>query len=302
MFSLTGNSKNIIDIKRLINRAAEYQLPVLITGECGTGKEVVARSIYSKKGSGEFVAVNCSAIPKELVESELFGYEKGAFTGANSNKKGKVEAAEKGVLFLDEIGELELSVQPKLLRLLQEMEYTPVGSTKIKKADFRLVCATNRDLHKMVKQGSFREDLFYRINGLTINVLPLRERVKDIPVLLELFLKKYSDIYNKKGLTFSEKTVRSLKEYDWPGNVRQLQTYVEREVCFADDKIISHIPDSMLISKRNKERTFDLKQIEKETIIRCMKKNKNNIKLSSELLGISRASLYRKIKEYDIEV
>ena len=301
MFSLTGNSKNIKDIRRLIDKAADYRLPVLITGECGTGKEVVARAIYSKKGSGEFVAVNCSAIPKELVESELFGYEKGAFTGAIANKDGKVKAAQGGILFLDEIGELELSVQPKLLRLLQEMEYTPVGSTKTYKADFRLVCATNKDLEKMVKEGTFREDLFYRINGLMINVLPLRKRKADIPVLLDMFLEKYSQIYDKDGLSFSKKTVDRLVKYSWPGNVRQLQTYVEREVCFSDGKIIDHIPDSMVCVDKE-EKTFDLKQLEKNTIRRCVTQNKGNIKKSSELLGISRASLYRKLKEYDIEV
>jgi DNA-binding NtrC family response regulator len=222
--NLIGNSEAMQEIRRLLQRVAPTNLSVLITGESGTGKEVVAKAIHlmSSRSSKEFVPVDCATIPDNLMESELFGHEKGAFTGANSRRTGLVETANKGTFFLDEIGELDPNVQVKLLRLLQEREFRRVGGTKVQNADIRIVAATNRDLDSAVREGGFREDLFHRLNVVQIILPPLRERADDIPVLLDFFLNNLAAAQGRDPLKCSQEVLQALSSYRWPGNVREL--------------------------------------------------------------------------------
>jgi len=244
--SLVGNSEAMQHIRDLLNRVAPTNLSVLITGESGTGKEVVAKALHlmSTRSSNEFVPVDCATIPDNLMESELFGHEKGAFTGANSRRTGLVETANKGTFFLDEIGELDPNVQVKLLRLLQEREFRRVGGTKVQTADIRVVAATNRDLDLAVRNGSFREDLFHRLNVVQVIIPPLRERADDIPILLEHFLKTLSASQGREPLQCSQQVLRALTRYQWPGNVRELHNcarYVTG-LTVGDTILISDLP------------------------------------------------------------
>ncbi|MGM0607467.1 MAG: sigma-54 interaction domain-containing protein [Candidatus Muiribacteriota bacterium] len=299
---LIGRSQNILNIKRLIKQAAQFELPVLISGESGTGKEIVSRLIHQKSQKKNFVPLNCGALPKELVESELFGYKKGAFTGAFANQKGKINEADGGTLFLDEIGELNFAFQPKFLRVIQEKQVSPIGSNKFVESNFRLISATNKNIEKLVEAGDFRKDLFYRINGLQIKIKPLRERKEDIALLLDYFLEIYNKKFNKNIKAFNKKIKEKLSRYSWPGNVRELQSYVEKEVFFAEkEEFISHIPDYILNKKKQGlKKSFNLKENERKLILDCIKCFDYNINLSAKKLGISRATLYRKIKEHEI--
>jgi DNA-binding NtrC family response regulator len=237
---LIGRSKPMRQLRQLIKSVAPTDANVLVTGESGSGKEVVATVIHesSKRAGGPFIKVNCAAIPNDLIESELFGHKRGAFTGAVNDKQGLMDMANNGTLLLDEIGELSANLQVKLLRVLQDREFRPVGSTKILKPNFRLICSTNVNVENALKEGKLREDLYYRVNTLTLAVPALRERQSDIPVLAEYFLQKFAAEHERPITTFHPDAIRSLVEYQWPGNVRELQHIVERAVILAKGAVI----------------------------------------------------------------
>jgi len=299
-------------METLVNQAslfARSDAPVLIIGESGTGKELLARFIHRESGrKGEFVAVNCGALPKELFEAELFGYEKGAFTGATTSKKGLVEEADGGTLFLDEIGELPLELQPKLLRFLQESEFRRVGGTKTRKVNARIVAATNRDLKKLVEEGKFREDLYYRLSVLNLTVPPLRERPEDIPVLIEHFLKKYSDKYSKQ-VKLTPEALELLLSYPYPGNVRELENIVHKLVLLAQGEVTPFLVSSILSPGGSKEEfkpDFSkplpqvVEEIEKRMIEEALRRSGFVQTRAAKLLGIDEKSLRYKRKKYGI--
>jgi len=282
----------------LAYRASKSMAPVLITGESGTGKEEVARFIHRVSGRmGEFVAISCASIPDNLLESELFGYEKGAFTGAETSKRGKIEMADGGTLFLDEIGEMSPPLQAKLLRFLESGEYWKLGGEKVKKANVRLISATNRDLEKMIEQGLFREDLYYRINTIHIHIPPLRERREDIIPLAEHFLKRFSKRSHKRIKGFTKEAKYHLLSLPYRGNVRELRNIVERAVVLADGE---YITTDMLTGFEGEEKKILLRllDVEKEHIKKVLLLTGGNIKEAAEILGIHRNTLSKKIKEY----
>jgi len=304
-----GKSNHFMEIKKKIEIIAPTDSTVLITGETGTGKEVLAKEIHynSNKRNKPLIKVNCAVLAETVLESELFGHEKGAFTGAYKTKKGKFELAQEGTLFLDEIGDLPLNFQIKLLRVLQEKEFERVGGTETIKVNFRLIAATNKDLRAEVKKGSFREDLFYRLNVIPIYLKPLRERREDILYLAEFFLKKYSKDLNKNVKRFSDKACEILKNHDWPGNVRELKNIVERCVVFAKSEEISaeEIPEDIKsksgVCKSIKPLKRALQEFEKQYILNALDKNEWNITKTSEEIGIARKNLYKKIEKYRIQ-
>ncbi len=295
-------------------RAARSNAPCLITGETGTGKTALARIIHSlsSRKNGPFVDVHLQSIPETLIESELFGYEKGAFTGADKSYEGLIVRAQGGTLFLDEIGELKREMQVKLLKVIEEKMVRPVGGTQPKKVDFRLITATNRDIKKEVKQGTFREDLYYRINVIEIAIPPLRERREDIPVLLDYFLKKYSKSEGKEIKGFSKEALKYLLRYDYPGNVRELSNIVERATVMATKNVIdvSDLPEEVVRSSAAHSKFVSggvttlpevLKEIEKNMILEALKEE-NFVKLrAAKKLGISERVLRYKMKLYGIE-
>lgn len=234
---IVGRSRQMKEIFELIANVADSEANILILGESGTGKEVIGNAIHhrSPRASKPFVKVNCSALPKELIESQLFGHVKGAFTGANSDKNGFLSQAQNGSILLDEIAEMPIELQPKLLRVIQEKKYQPVGSEKMKDADFRLICATNRDPFEAISEGNLREDLYYRINTIEIRVPPLRERMDDVPILAEHFLRQYAEKYNRPDAGFSQRAHDQLLRYHWRGNVRELQNTIERALLLSKD-------------------------------------------------------------------
>jgi len=319
--NIIGQSQAILEVFSLIRKFASSDANVLITGESGTGKELVARAIHalSPRREGHFVAVNCAAIPEGLLESELFGYMKGAFTGANSNKKGLIEIADKGTLFLDEISEMPLSLQAKILRVIEDRTIRRVGGISDIRVDARIISATNRDIESLMMEGGFREDLYYRLNVLSINVPPLRERKEDIPLLAEYFLKRFSA--NKKR--FSEDAIEMLKDYHWKGNVRELENIIERIALLCESDIISpeHIPEEIRNAKVSKDiqKGFDLpmpaglppggldfekmmEDMEKAYLIKALEKT-NGIKTeAAKLLNLSFRSFRHKLKKYGIEI
>ncbi len=251
---LIGRSQKFVESLKIVGRIAKTNLPVLITGESGTGKEIVARVIHQKSNRADkpFVVVNCGAVPTELIESELFGHVKGAFTGADRERRGLWEEADGGTIFLDEITETTLLFQVKLLRVLQENEIRPVGSSQTKKVDARVLAATNRDIEEEVREGRFRQDLMYRLNAITIHLPPLRERVEDIPLLAEYFLSKVVK-ESSKTIKISEKTIELLRRYHWPGNIRELENVILRAASLADNVIRpSHLPENLRRSAEEK--------------------------------------------------
>ena len=311
--NIIGNSKAINNTKKEALMASKSTSTVLIIGESGTGKELFARSIHNHSGrcDNPFVAVNCAAIPDNLLESELFGYEEGAFTGAKKGGKlGKFELADKGTIFLDEIGDMSLHLQAKLLRVLQEKELNKIGSKSNKLIDVRIVAATNKDLEKMVSKGTFREDLYYRLNVIPINLPSLRERKEDIPLLIDFMVKEYSGKLDKNVIDIDKNIVDIMVDYNWPGNIRELQNIIEYSVNMSSSSIITldvipnrvkNIESEEVIIKENSIRT--LEELEKREIIKaldkykCYKKDKD---LVAKALGISRATLYRKLEKYNI--
>lgn len=300
---IIGQSEKIQHLSEIIDRVKDVKATVLISGESGTGKELVARAIHytSKFAKSPFISVNCGGIPENLLESELFGYVKGAFTGANETRAGFFQAAEGGTIFLDEIGNASLNVQTRLLRVLQEKEITMVGSTKPVKINVRIVSATNADLKKQCEQGSFREDLYYRLNVLSIEMPPLRERKEDIPLLIKYFLHKYSKEFTKNDVQIDQRALEIISRYNFPGNIRELENLIQRLVVL-NDKIITpeNLPPYLRASApiENPSLTFaTLKEIEKEYIKRVLIHTNNNKSKAAEILGIDRKTLRQKLGE-----
>ncbi len=292
-------------VHTLVHNVAVTIANVLIYGESGTGKELIARVIHllSPRSKGSFIAINCAAIPENLLESELFGHEKGAFTGAIQTRKGKFELAEGGTIFLDEIGEMPLALQSKLLRVLQERVFERVGGSKEVKADVRVIAATNRDLNTEIVQKRFREDLFYRLNVFPINLPPLRERRDCLLFLANYFLQRFSHLNNKKVTGIEQAAVSSLNAYAWPGNIRELQNVMERAVILAQDMVRSaHLPAQLLqteVSEKPEGREM-LKSIEREMIAKVLERNGGNRRLAAEDLNISLRALQYKLKEFGL--
>jgi two-component system response regulator AtoC len=313
--TMVGTSRAMQDVFAIGRKAAQYDTTVLITGESGTGKELVARGIHhaSPRAGGPLVPVNCGGIPENLLESELFGYVRGAFTGADRNKKGLFQEAHGGTLFLDEIGELPKNLQVKLLRVLQESEVRPVGGSRDEKIDIRVIAATSRDLAEEAAGGRFREDLFYRLNVLEIKLPPLRERTEDIPLLCAHFLAHFKEQFNKDIQGISPGAMTLLLGHHWPGNVRELVNTIERAVVLADKRILlpENLPTEWGI-KRDSRRIddffegFSLKKaqriMEKRLIQRALESTGGNRTHASKLLEISHPSLLSKIKAYDIKM
>jgi len=307
---IIGKSKKMEEVFDLIRTVADSEAVVMIRGESGTGKELIAKAIHanSKRKYGPLVALSCGALPETLLESELFGYEKGAFTGAQYSRKGRIEMADGGTLFLDEIGDISAKTQVDLLRVLQEKTIHHLGSSKPIKIDVRIVSATNRDLEKAVKSGAFREDLYYRLNVVCINVPPLRDRKEDIPLLLNHFLKKFSIENGKAVAGFSGDAMEILIAYPWPGNVRELENVVEHAVvvCKGDEIMPGNLPDNVKREIRTAEEEpapvpKSLEESEKMHIVKILEENEWNISRTAKDLGIDRVTLYNKIKKYNIE-
>ena len=302
---IIAESKQMKSILKQAEQIAPFDINILIQGESGTGKEVLARFIHKKSNRADkpFVAVNCGAIPHELLESELFGYKKGAFTGANSSKKGLIEEAEGGTFFLDEIGELSLDLQVKLLRVLQENEIQPLGSSRPKKINVRFISATNKNLKDLVKKGKFREDLFYRLNVMPISIPPLRERKEDIIPLSVFFIKKFSLKYNLPEKILSDKAINQLLEYDWLGNVRELEHTIERTVLLSKSPVISNIVEIPSNTKNKKIKPFKeaKEEFEKRYLQNLLDQTNWNISKASRLSKKTRAEIYRLIKKYNLQ-
>jgi len=301
---IIGKSNSINRVLEMVKNVSSTPATVLITGESGTGKELIARAIHknSLRKNGSFVVVNCVAFSPNLLESELFGHEKGSFTGAVARRIGRFEMANGGTIFLDEIGEMDLSIQTKLLRILQEKEFERVGSSKSIKVDVRILSATNKDLKKEVEERRFREDLFYRINVFNIDVPPLRERKEDISLIVEHFIGKYNKILNKKVKKVSTKALELMLDYNYPGNIRELENIIERSMIMAKDEIIDETYFSFINNEGYLEKKGSLKEAEKELIIKYLIQNKGNRTKTAELLGISRRSLLDKIKKYQLNL
>jgi two-component system response regulator AtoC len=307
---IDGSSAKIQDILRMVSRLKDTRTPVLIMGESGTGKELVARAIHFRGSLAKrpFVAVDCGSLVPTLIESELFGYEKGAFTGALKSKQGLFAAANGGTIFLDEIGELPLEMQAKLLRVLQEKEIRPVGSNDKAKIDVRIVAATNRDLEAAYKAGTFRKDLYFRLNVVTLQIPALRERKSDIPALVQSFLARYAP---DEHIQVTPAAMSCLLQYDWPGNVRELENCIERAIALGNHRHIDtgDLPPAIALNAPTLPASApapsgnmsNLEDIERETIKRVFEQSKGDKVLAGKILGISRATLYRKLKRYNIE-
>jgi two-component system response regulator HydG len=300
-FGIVGESDPMLQVFRVISKARATNATVLITGESGTGKELVARALHygGKTSAAPFVPVNCGGIPDSLLESELFGYTKGAFTGATETRAGFFQTADGGTIFLDEISNTSLAMQAKLLRVLQEKEFFMIGSKKSLKVNVRIVAATNVDLMQLIKKGLFREDLFYRLHIITINLPPLRERGNDILRLTDFFLDKYVRELDKPLMKFTPKALKAIKEYAWPGNVRELQNLIHRLVIMADESTIDvpDLPESFRYSaSRTKGLDRKLVEVEREYIREALAANQNNISVTAQILGIDRKTLREKIK------
>jgi Nif-specific regulatory protein len=309
---IIGESRKMKDVFKVIERIAPSDVTVLVRGETGTGKELVAAAIHkrSKRADEPFVKLNCAAITDSLLESELFGHEKGAFTDAKETRKGRFELADKGTLFLDEIGDISASAQVKLLRVLQEREFERVGGSKTIKVNVRLVAATNRDLEQMVKDGDFREDLYYRLNVIPIDLPPLRKRGNDIKLLVNFFLER-SMKNHKKRVTITDEAMDKLMGYPWPGNVREMENTIERIVLMGDEAGISAADMLLLLPALNNEKLVDeyktipienktLDELEKEALIKAMKECDNNQSQAAKMLGITVRQIGYKIKKYGI--
>jgi DNA-binding NtrC family response regulator len=302
---LIGVSQKMQRVYRMIEKVSQHNYPVLILGESGTGKELVAKSIHymGARRNKPFVPVDCSALVPTLIESELFGYVKGAFTGAAHSKVGLMEAAGDGTLFLDEIGDLPIDLQAKLLRALQEREIRPVGSTDRIPISIRVIAATHRDLEATVRQGSFRQDLYFRLNVVQIKMPPLRERKSDIPLLVSAFLEKFSD-ESGRARTISEDAMARLMAYDWPGNVRELENAIERAIALGSGPIlqVGDLPTNLhyMTGERmpQNDEILPLEELERRAILRALRESGGDKLAAARLLGIGKTTLYRKLKQY----
>ena len=316
---MIGSSEPIVALKQQIEIAAPTSGWVLITGENGTGKELVARAIHSlsKRQTKPFIEVNCAAIPEELIESELFGHEKGAFTGATAQRRGKFDQAHEGTLFLDEIGDMSLKTQAKVLRILQEKKFERVGGSKTIEVDVRVIAATNKDLEEEISQGRFREDLYYRLNVIPFHVPPLRERQQDIPELVNHFLAHFCRQESREIKEMDQEAMDCLADYAWPGNVRELKNLIERVVIMSPgQKIHKEMLPQVFLDKSLKTGKGQLptsslsagsfreakEEFEKEFLLHKLEENNWNISRTAEAVGIERSNLHRKIKAYDIEL
>jgi DNA-binding NtrC family response regulator len=300
---IIGQSEAMQEIFEMIAKVAPTDSTVLITGESGTGKELIAKAIHanSPRCYKPFIAVSCAALPESILESELFGYEKGAFTGAEKTKRGRFELAHGGTLFLDEVGEMSLKTQVDLLRVLQDRAITRLGGQELIQVDVRILAATNRDLKRAIQERTFREDLYYRLNVITIHVPPLRERKEDIPLLVDAFIKKHSLAMNREQPKVSPSAMRLLMEYDWPGNVRELENVIERALVIGRGREIT--PDDLPFQKKEipaERYPTSLKMVEKLHIERILRETGWNIRKAAKLLEIDRQTLYNKIKKYNI--
>ncbi|NVN17126.1 response regulator [Muricauda sp. HICW] len=297
---MIGNSEAFQKVTEIIDRVRDNRATVLVRGESGTGKELVARAIHysGKFARAPFIAVNCGAIPENLLEAELFGYTKGAFTGANENRNGFFQAAHKGTIFLDEIGNAPLAVQNRLLRVLQEKEVTKIGSQKPEKLDVRVIAATNSDLDELIQKKTFREDLFYRLSVVTVEVPPLRERTSDITLLVDKFMQKYGIEYKDRFVRMDDDALEVLKRYSWPGNIRELENVVQRAVIMCDGKItLEHLPDELKYKIDFPKKGFKtLEEKEKEYIQEVLLSTQGNKTKAAEILGINRKTLREKLK------
>src|ERR1700676_1870966 len=304
---MIGVSAKMQRVYKMIEKVSQHEYPVLILGESGTGKELVAKSIHysGKRKERPFAPVDCSSLVPTLIESELFGYVKGAFTGAMQSKQGLLEAAQGGTLFLDEIGDMPVDLQAKLLRALQEREVKPVGSTERRRIDVRVIAATNRDLDSAIKNGSFRQDLYFRLNVVQLKLPALRERKSDIPLLVTSFLDKFSDP-QQPPRTISEDAMRQLIGYDWPGNVRELENAIERAVALGSGPIVhvADLPSSLQYpaSERvpEKNELLPLEELERRAILRTLRETSGDKLAAARILGIGKTTLYRKLKQYHL--
>lgn len=308
MGRIIGNSESIMSVTRKAEKIAATDISTLLLGESGTGKEVFARSIHenSPRKDKPFVAINCASIPENLLESELFGYEKGAFTGANKTTLGKIETAQGGTLFLDEIGDMPIGLQAKMLRFLQERVIERVGGRNEIPVDIRVICATHRDLQTMVQNESFREDLFYRVGELPINIPPLRERERDVVLLAKTFLTQYRDEFSAKVKSFSEGAINAMLAHKWPGNIRELQNKLKSAVIMAEGTVIQADDMGLQAPEGNVEaESFNLREVrelaESRAIRRAFQRADGNMSKVAELLGITRPTLYSLIDKYEME-
>ena len=298
---IVGSSPQLMQVLNLVRKVAKTDANVLITGENGTGKELIAHEIHrlSNRSTEVMVSVDMGAITETLFESELFGHVKGAFTDARENRPGKFEVADKGSLFLDEIGNLSFHLQAKLLAAIQNRQVSRIGSNQTVPVDIRLICATNKNLESMVHEGLFREDLLYRINTIQIEVPPLRNRGNDVLVLTDFFLKKYSSKYNKPGLKINQQAQDKLLKYTWPGNIRELQHTIEKAVILSEGNVLKAEDFFMrpVVSGRTGEAELTLEEMEKRMINQAIEKNNGNLSAAAEQLGVTRQTLYNKIKK-----
>ena len=304
-----GSSPRIREMFQLLEMVAPSEATVLLLGETGTGKELVAQAIHrnSPRAAGPFVVVNCATLPETLLESELFGHERGSFTGATVRKDGRFLVAQRGTVFLDEIGELTLPIQAKILRVLQSREFEPIGSNRTQKVDVRIITATNRDLEKMVREGRFRDDLYYRLNVFQLVMPPLRERLEDLPVLADFFLKRYGARNRRDVLSLAPEVLQAFRDYSWPGNIRELENVIERGVivCQGDVLTLGDLPPAL--HQRfgwlagGSETEPGLPELERQLIIRTLERVAGQRAQAAEILGISLDELNLKIRSYRLD-
>jgi len=304
--NIIAKSSKMRQVIEAIKVVAKSNATVLIAGESGTGKELIAQAIHSQsyRKDKPFIAISCAALPESLLESELFGHEKGAFTGAHAQRRGKFEIANRGTLFLDEIGEMSANIQVHLLRVLEEKEFTRVGGNELIKVDVRVISATNKDIKQAVANGQFREDLYYRLNVVAIELPPLRERKEDIPLLAQHFLKKFA-VENQKEITaFSPEATDFLLKYEWPGNVRELENALERAVILAQNSCIeaADLRQENLLLAHLAPPEESLREVEKNHILNTLNETGGNYSEAARILGISRATLYNKTRAYGLVV
>jgi two-component system response regulator HydG len=305
-----GSSPRIREMFQLLEMVAPSEATVLLLGETGTGKELVAQAIHrnSPRAAGPFVVVNCATLPETLLESELFGHERGSFTGATVRKDGRFLVAHHGTVFLDEIAELTLPIQAKILRVLQAREFEPVGSNRTQKVDVRIITATNRDLEKMVREGRFRDDLYYRLNVFPVVLPPLRERLEDLPVLADFFLKKYGERNRRRGITLSPEALQAFRRYSWPGNIRELENVIERGVIVCRGNVLTRedLPAALQLQGEwlvaGGEGEPGLPELERQLISRTLERVAGQRQQAAEILGISLDELNLKIRSYGLEV